>query len=99
MKLIRTVLIVAGIAALAGCSTRGYCTKVQAYDNAPSIPPITAVAGLSLPTPNTALKVPEARGEPVTFAFVVPDPKHPGRTKIQCLDEPPPIPAPSDSTK
>jgi hypothetical protein len=54
---------------------------------------------LSLPTPNTALKVPEARGEPVTFAFVVPDPKHPGRTKIQCLDEPPPIPAPSDSTK
>ncbi|MDR3414993.1 MAG: hypothetical protein P4L83_02305 [Nevskia sp.] len=78
----------------AGCASRNYCLREQKYDHVASIPPISAAPGLNVPSPPTALKVPPlALGAPdEPFGSRVTDPAHPGRTQVECLDEPPPMP-------
>jgi len=98
--MIRPFLIAAAVSLLAGCKTTSYCEGVQPYQNAPSIPPVTSVQGLTVPNSRTALHVPEnVSGQPVGYSFLAPDPKRKGKTKLRCLDQPPPIPPPSELTK
>ena len=81
------VLAVAAITT--GCATNSYCKAPQAYENAPSIPPIKAPEGLNISTPSTALKVPDVKVDSVTFGYYVPDQKKPNEAQLRCLDQPP----------
>jgi len=72
-----------------GCATNSYCKSPQAYENAPSIPPIKAPEGLNISTPSTALKVPDVKVDSVTFGYYVPDPNNKGESQLRCLDQPP----------
>lgn len=87
-----TLIALATVTVLSACSNTRYCTRPQPYATAPSIPPLVGTDNLRIPTSNTALKVPEARGESLSFGYVVTDPAKPGKTKAECLDQPPPIP-------
>ncbi len=97
--LIRSLSLIAVIASIAACSSTRYCAREQSYEKSVSIPPIVAPEGLKLPATSTALKVPEPRGESLSFAYLTPDPAKPGKNKVQCLDQPPPIPPLSDNVK
>ena len=81
-------------AALAGCAGNASCSRVQAYESARSVPPIQGVGDLKIPESATAMKVPVAVGGPdVPFGVKIQDPKKPGKTHYQCLDQPPEMPA------
>ncbi len=99
MTLTRIVLTLIGATVLAACSNTRYCARPQPYENATSIPPIVAPEGLKIPTPSTALIVPEAQGDALTYGYLSPDPAQPGKRRIQCLDQPPPIPPLADAAK
>ncbi|WP_022975309.1 hypothetical protein [Nevskia ramosa] len=83
------LLMVALSSLAAGCSTTSYCSGPQPYESAASITPIVAPEGMRIPTPSTALKVPEAKTESVTYGFYAPDPAKPGKKRMFCLDQPP----------
>ncbi len=101
MLMIRTSSLAVLIAALSlpACTVNRYCSKPQPYETAPSIPALVGTDTLRVPTTSTALKVPEAKGDSLTFGYVTPDPARPGKTKLECLDKPPPIPPVADSGK
>lgn len=84
----------------AACTNKGYCLANQPYDHVASIPPITGGEGLNIPNSPTALRVPapppESQDE--SFGNRVQDPKHKDRTHVECLDEPPPLPANAGAT-
>jgi hypothetical protein len=79
----------------AACTNKSYCLANQPYDHVASIPPITGGEGLKIPSSPTALRVPvappDSQDEP--FGNRIQDPKHKDRTHVECLDEPPPLPA------
>ncbi|HZU75294.1 MAG TPA: hypothetical protein VFA70_00920 [Dehalococcoidia bacterium] len=90
-------LRLAGVSAalsVAACAANGYCLSQQRYDHAASVPPIHGGEGLEVPSAPTALKVPPAPAVDVPYGARVPDPQRPGHTKIECLDQPPPMPSP-----
>ncbi|GAC1623212.1 MAG: hypothetical protein NVS9B10_08030 [Nevskia sp.] len=99
MNLVRTAVIIACVASLSACAANRRCARPQAYENAPSIPPLVGTDTLKVPVTSTALKVPEAKGESLTFGYVTPDPARPGKTKVECLDLPPPIPPLAEGAK
>ena len=83
-----------GAVAIAGCASNGSCARVQSYESARSVPPIQGVDGLQIPESATAMKVPASSGGPdVPFGVKIQDPKKPGKTRNQCLDQPPTMPA------
>ena len=88
----RSLILVAGALALAGCAAGSRCLSEQPYANAKSVPPLQPVEGLKLPESSAALKIPPAPAEPVPFGQKVKDAK--GDEVVQCLDKPPPMPAP-----
>jgi hypothetical protein len=93
VKLLLRMVCLGAAAGLAACVANGYCLSKQRYDHAPSVPPIHGGEGLEVPTSPTALIVPPEPAVDVPFGARVPDPQHPGRTKIECLDQPPPMPS------
>ncbi len=78
---------------VSGCAVNSYCAGPQPYETAASITPIVAPEGMRIPTPTTALKVPEAKTESVTYGFLAPDPSKPGKKRLLCLDQPPALTA------
>jgi hypothetical protein len=91
---------VAVAAAIAGCAHNGACAKVQPYESARSVPPIQGVDGLQIPESATAMKVPNTvAGPDVPYGVKIQDPKKPGKTRYQCLDQPPTMPAMPASEK
>lgn len=96
---LRSLLMIGTAIALSACQANRYCARPQAYESAPSIPPLVGSDTLRIPTTPTALKVPDAKGDSLTFGYGVPDPAHPGKSRIECLDRPPPIPPLADSAK
>jgi uncharacterized lipoprotein len=84
---------------LSGCAANRYCARPQPYDNARSVPPIQAVEGLKVPESATAMRVPADTAQDAPYGVKVEDPKHPGKTKYQCLDQPPPMPPPAPEPK
>lgn len=91
MSSFRSSAILTMVVVLSGCSTTSYCRNPQPYENAASIPPIKAPEGLTIATPSTALRVPEVKSESVTYGYYAPDPDNPGKERIYCLDQPPPL--------
>ncbi len=83
------LLMVALSSLAAGCSATSYCSGPQPYETAASITPIVAPEGMRIPTPSTALKVPEAKIESVTYGFYATDPAKPSKKRLFCLDQPP----------
>lgn len=83
------LLMVALSSLVAGCSTTSYCSGPQPYETATTITPIVAPEGLRIPTPSTALKVPDAKADSVTYGFYAADPAKPGKKRMYCLDQPP----------
>jgi len=98
--MIQTLSVLLVLSALSACSANRYCARSQSYDRATSIPPLVGTDTLHVPTTTTALKVPESKvSDPLTFGYVTPDPERPGKTKVECLDRPPPIPPIADASK
>jgi hypothetical protein len=98
MKL-RYLVVVASLFVLSGCGVK-YCAREQPYQTAQSIPPIVGAGDLKIPTPPTALRIPESKGgQELSYGYAVPDPKKPGKTEIRCLDHPPEMPPSSEATK
>ncbi|MDE2149270.1 MAG: hypothetical protein KGJ55_05425 [Gammaproteobacteria bacterium] len=85
-------LILCATLALSACVHDAYCLKPQRYENARSIPPLHGSGDLQIPRSPNALVVPPPPASNVPFGRQVPDPKHPGETVTQCLDQPPPMP-------
>jgi hypothetical protein len=83
----------AAAALLAACETNSYCMRPQPYAKAPSVAPIAAVNGLQIPDSPIALKVPPPTANETPFGGRMDDPQSPGRKKIVCLTDPPPMPA------
>lgn len=92
MNRVCDIAILTAVAALTACSSNRYCEGPQPYESARSIPPLVGTENLKIPSSTTALKVPPAKGESLSFGYVVQDPSKPGKTRIECLDQPPPIP-------
>lgn len=91
------LLTLAAATLLSGCATT-YCSSAQPYETAKSIPPIVAPEGMRIPTPSTALKVPEVKTESVTYGFYGPDSAKPGKKRMYCLDQPPSLKVTADAT-
>ena len=97
MPNLRLPLSIIGALVLSACQSKSYCMGKQRYDHVASVAPISASAAeLEIPRSPTAMSVPAAppAAQDVPFGQRVPNPNRPGHTKIQCLDEPPPMPAP-----
>jgi hypothetical protein len=94
MPPIRIALTLAGTLLLGACASKSYCLGQQKYDHVASIAPIHAVDDLQIPDSPTAMRVPPpvAPDQDLPYGQRVADPRHPSRTKVQCLDEPPPLP-------
>lgn len=99
MTLVRRFLVLSCAVALSACATNRHCSGVQKYENAVSIPVLVGTDDLRVPSAAAALKVPEAKGEFLTFGYLTPDPAKAGRSVVQCLDTPPPIPPQADAGK
>lgn len=94
MKFASKVLSAVIVLMMAGCAGGGgYCLKAQPYDKAESIVPITATSGLSMPQSATALNVPPAPKTEAPYGVLLPGGRKANEGKrVQCLDEPPPLP-------
>lgn len=78
---------------LAACTNNRYCLKPQRYDNSRSIPALQSADGLSVPrAPGALLVLSPPASDRVPFGHEVKGAD--GKTEIQCLDQPPPIPKP-----
>lgn len=88
MMLTRNVLLIAAVV-LGGCASNSYCARQQPYENARSVPPIQGTEGLKIPESATAMRVPNETAQNVPYGVKVVDPKRPGKTQYQCLDQPP----------
>jgi hypothetical protein len=96
MTVYRTVLVIAALV-LGGCANNRYCARDQPYDNARSIPNIQGVDGLTVPDSPTAMRVPPETAPPTPFGVKVVDQKT-GKSRYQCLDQPPTLkPVASDA--
>lgn len=95
---LKSGLLLAVAALASGCAANSYCASPQPYESAQSIPPIVAPDGMRIPTPSTALKVPEAKTESVTYGFYGPDASKPGKKRLYCLDQPPALKLQADAT-
>lgn len=91
------LLMLALSSLVSGCAVNSYCANPQPYETAASITPIVAPEGMRIPTPTTALKVPEAKTESVTYGFLAPDPAKPGKKRLHCLDQPPALSAQAEA--
>jgi len=87
MNLTARLLIVClvPLAASACASRNSYCLKPQKYDDAASLPPFQPVEGLTVPSSQTALRVPPLPANPVPFG------QADAEGTIMCLDQPPPL--------
>lgn len=92
------LLMVALSSLAAGCSTTSYCSGPQPYESAASITPLVAPEGMRIPTPSTALKVPDVKTESVTYGFYAADPAKPGKKRMFCLDQPPALTPQAEAT-
>ncbi len=99
MNFVRVVAVIVCVVFITGCAANRRCARAQPYENAPSIPPLVGTDTLKIPVTTTALKVPEAKGESLTFGYMTPDAAKPGKTKVECLDLPPPIPPLAEGAK
>jgi hypothetical protein len=91
-------LALAGALTLSACATRSYCLAHQNYDHVPSVPEIKGASDLQIPESATALRVPPlaAGDDDVAYGNRVVDGK--GKTHIECLDDPPPMPKDASAT-
>lgn len=88
--------LIAAVGLLAGaCASKSYCLGQQKYDHVASITPIRGGEGLQIPQSPTAMLVPPPvlPDQDLPFGQRVADPVRRGRTKVECLDDPPPLPA------
>jgi len=93
VKLVFNCLIASSVL-LAGCASESYCLRQQRYDKAQSVAPIAAGEGLSLPQSPTALKVPPPPANDTPFGILLTGGRKSNNgTRVQCLDQPPPLPA------
>jgi hypothetical protein len=86
---------------VSACANHAYCERKPQYYGAASVPPIQGAGNLKVPESPTAMRVPPQPPSELAFGTRVPDPKHPGRHSVQCLDQPPPMveaPAPAATT-
>lgn len=83
--------ILAGLLAVAGCSTTSYCEGEHDYQAAPSIPPLKPADGVRVPESASALRIPPPPPNNVAFAETYKD--EDGDDAVRCLDKPPPMPA------
>lgn len=84
-------LLVSGLV-LCGCADHRYCLKKQGYEDAGSIPPLKSADGLQIPRSAGALVVPPPSAQRVPFGRE--EKTANGQDKIECLDQPPPMPKP-----
>lgn len=77
---------------LVGCVNHRYCLEPQGYENAGSIPPLQSADGLTVPKAPGALVVPAPPANKVPFGYL--DKTAKGKTQVECLDQPPPMPKP-----
>lgn len=84
-------LLVSGLV-LGGCTNNRYCLKKQSYEDAGSIPPLKSADGLQIPQSAGALVVPPPSAQQVPFGRE--EKTANGAGKVECLDQPPPIPKP-----
>ncbi|MES0873357.1 hypothetical protein [Sinimarinibacterium thermocellulolyticum] len=77
--------------ALAACGSNRHCIGDFPYQRAATLAPPAPVEGLRTPTSVSAMVIPPPPAESVPFAREVADPDDPGRTRVQCLDIPPPL--------
>lgn len=87
------LLMLALTSLVSGCSVTAYCSGPQPYETATSITPIVAPEGMHIPTPSTALKVPDVKTDSVTYGFYAADTAKPGKKRMYCLDQPPALTA------
>lgn len=85
-------LIVLATALVSGCSHfRNPCkTPGKDYYTVNEKPALAAPTGLSVPEPDPNLSIPDSSGMRVPYAREVDDQRRPGKTRVQCLSEPPP---------
>lgn len=81
----KRILLLAACVGASSCGINSYCLSEQAYQRAHSVPEMKPVAGLSLPTTGSALRLPEAPSQPVPFGREAED------GSGVCLDKPPSI--------
>ena len=93
----RLLLSAACAALLAGCAGNRYCIGDQPYSHATSVPPLQPTEGLKLPESSAALKIPPEPAEPVPFGTKTKGEK--GKDIVECLDQPPRMPAPAADTE
>ena len=83
------LIVIAATALLAACTPNSYCLKEQKYMHAENRPPLTPVAGLSLPDSATALRIPPPPTAVVPFGY-----RNQEGAGV-CLDKPPAMPSPA----
>lgn len=77
---------------LSGCASGGHCMGEFDYQKAYSLPQVT-VADVKQPASSASLVVPPKPARIVPFGQLVDDPKRPGKTVSECLDNPPGLPS------
>lgn len=81
------LIVIVAVTLLAACAPNNYCLKEQKYAHAENRPPLTPVAGLSLPDSATALRIPPPPTAVVPFGY-----RNEQGAGV-CLDKPPTMPA------
>lgn len=82
----RAVLAAAALL-LGACSASSYCTGVQPYEKAKSVPPLRPAGDLKLPESAAALKIPPPPAKAVAYGETYKDAD--GDNAVRCLDKPP----------
>jgi hypothetical protein len=76
---------------LTGCASQ-YCERgAQLYEGSVEQAPLQSPEGLQVPPPDPNFAIPEASGEDVKYATAGTDKS--GRSRSNCLDAPPSLPA------
>ena len=78
------------VLALAGCATGSYCEGQQDYQRAKSVPVLQPAGGLKVPESDTALRIPPPPAKAVPFGE--PGKDEDGDDITLCLDKPPELP-------
>jgi len=91
----RAGLLAASCSALLLLSACGgvsrHCVGELDYQTAQTLPPPGQVDNLTVPESPSALRIPPPPQDPVPFAREVADPENPAKTRVDCLDIPPPL--------
>ena len=86
------IALAAAAVLVSGCSSTARCNGVQDYQKAQTLPAPAPVADMKSPESAASLKIPPAPANAVPYGERVPDPTKPGKTHLECLDSPPPMP-------